>query len=76
MSVVGLVGMGLFMWFEFTVHPPVWVHMVVTMPLLALGCLAVLRPIKGWLVAEQFVHKAADAEFESVGRHGDGSRWR
>jgi len=76
MSLVGLVGMVLFMWFEFTVHPPVWVHFVVTMPLLALGCIAVLRPLKGWLVAEQYVHKAAEAEWDSVGGHGDGSRWR
>src|SRR5215217_5717739 len=34
MSLVGVVGMALFMWFEFGVHPPIWVHMVVTMPLL------------------------------------------
>lgn len=71
MSLVGLVGMGLFMWFEFTVHPRVWVHMVVTMPLLVIGCLGVLRPLKGWLVSEQFVRAASEAEFESVGGHGD-----
>jgi uncharacterized protein (DUF983 family) len=76
MSLVGLIGMGLFMWFEFSVHPPVWVHLVVTMPLLVLGCVAVLRPLKGWMVAEQYVHKAAEATFESVGGHGEGSRWR
>ena len=76
MSLVGVVGMALFMWFEFSVHPPVWVHMVVTMPLLVLGCLGVLRPLKGWLVAEQYVHKAAPPEFESVGKHGPGSKRR
>lgn len=76
MSIVGLLGMAAFMAFEFTVHPPVWVHFVVTMPLLVIGCLAVLRPLKGWLVAEQFVHKAAPPEWESIGKHGDGSKWR
>ncbi|MFA4950745.1 DUF983 domain-containing protein [Brevundimonas sp.] len=76
MSAVGVVGMGLFMWFEFGVHPPIWVHMVVTMPLLFVACLAVLRPLKGWMVSEQFVHKAAPPEWESVGKHGEGSRWR
>ncbi|WP_156459607.1 DUF983 domain-containing protein [Brevundimonas sp. Root1279] len=76
MSLVGVIGMALFMWFEFAVHPPVWVHMVVTMPLLVLGCLAVLRPLKGWLVSEQYVHKAAPPEWASVGKHGDGSKWR
>ena len=76
MSLVGVIGMALFMWFEFTAHPPIWVHFAVTMPLLVLACLAVLRPLKGWLVAEQYVHKAAPPEWESVGKHGDGSKWR
>lgn len=76
MSLVGLVGMALFMGFEFSAHPPIWVHMVVTMPLLILGCLGVLRPLKGWLVSEQYIHKAAPPEFESNGKHGEGSKWR
>ena len=70
MTAVGVVGMILLMVFDFTVHPPIWVHMVVTMPLLVLGCLGVLRPLKGWLVAEQYVHKAAPPEFSSNGKHG------
>ncbi|QBX39014.1 DUF983 domain-containing protein [Brevundimonas sp. S30B] len=76
MSIVGVIGMMAFMAFEFTVQPPIWVHMVVTLPLLALSCLAVLPPLKGWLVAEQYVHKAAPPEFESVGRHGEGYGWK
>lgn len=70
MSAVGLIGMMAFMAFEFTVHPPVWVHFVVTFPLLAAMCMGVLRPFKGWLVAEQYVHKAAPPEWESIGKHG------
>jgi uncharacterized protein (DUF983 family) len=76
MSGVGVVGMMAFMAFEFTVHPPIWVHLVVTLPLLIAMCLGALRPFKAWLVAEQFVHKAAPPEFESVGRHGEGYGWR
>lgn len=76
MSFVGLVGMMAFMLFEFTVHPPIWVHMVVTLPLLTAACLMVLRPIKGWLVAEQYVHKAAPPEWSSVGKHGADRKWR
>lgn len=70
MSAVGLVGMILFMIFEFTVHPPVWVHAVVTAPILVAMCLGVLRPFKSWIVAEQYVHKAAPPEFSSIGKHG------
>ena len=76
MSGVGVLGMILLMAFEFTVHPPVWVHFVVTMPLIAAMCLAVLRPFKGWLVSEQYIHKAAPPEWASIGKHGEGSKWR
>ncbi|WP_299174204.1 DUF983 domain-containing protein [uncultured Brevundimonas sp.] len=70
MSAVGVVGMILLMVFEFTVKPPIWVHAVVTLPILVAMCLGCLRPFKAWLVAEQFVHKAAPPEFSSNGRHG------
>lgn len=73
MSLVGVVGMMAFMAFEFTVHPPIWVHLVVTLPLLTLMCLASLRPFKGWMVSEQYVHKAAPPEWASIGGHGTGT---
>lgn len=76
MSGVGVVGMAILMAFDFNLHPPIWVHAVVTLPLIVGMCLGTLRPLKGWLVSEQYVHKAAPPEFESVGRHGDGSPWR
>ena len=56
--------------------PPVWVHFVVPLPILALMCLGVLRPFKGWMVAEQYFHKAEEAVFVSVGKHGEGYGWR
>lgn len=76
MCLVGIVGMVAFMIFEFSVHPPIWVHMAVTLPALALMCLGSLRPFKGWMISEQYVHKAEEARFESVGKHGEGSKWR
>ena len=76
MSAIGILGMMAFMAFEFTVRPPIWVHFTVTFPLIALACVLVLRPFKGWLVSEQWIHKAAPPEWESTGGHGDGSKWR
>ena len=76
MSLVGVLGMAGFMAFEFTAHPPVWVHFAVTLPVLILMCLGSLRPFKGWMIAEQYVHKAAEPEFSSIGKHGEGSKWR
>tara|TARA_R110000764_G_scaffold61328_1_gene130902 strand:- start:68 stop:490 length:423 start_codon:yes stop_codon:yes gene_type:complete len=73
MSLVGIVGMMGLMAFDFMAHPPIWVHLVVTLPLLTLACLAILRPFKGWMVSEQYVHKAAPPVWESIGKHGTGN---
>ena len=39
-------------------------------PALLGGCLATLRPVKAWLVAEQYVRKAGEAQWLSTGAHG------
>jgi uncharacterized protein (DUF983 family) len=49
---------------EIFVHPPIWVEFVVWLPLAALLCLALLRPIKGLMIAAQFANRASEA-----GRH-------
>ncbi|QUD87297.1 DUF983 domain-containing protein [Phenylobacterium montanum] len=46
---------------EFTVHPPVWVHLVLWLPLSALLTLFLLRPFKGVMIALQFHNKASQA---------------
>jgi uncharacterized protein (DUF983 family) len=73
MSGVGVVVMGLFAWVEVVWRPAIWVHFAITLPALVIGCLVTLRPVKAWLVAEQFIHKAEEAKFSSVGVHGEGS---
>ena len=72
MSGVGIVVIALFAWAEVALHPPAWVHLVTTFPALIVGCLATLRPVKAWLVASQFFHKAEEARWESLGGHGEG----
>jgi uncharacterized protein (DUF983 family) len=49
---------------ELAVHPPVWVHLVLWLPLTLIVCLALLRPTKGLLLASQFKNKASES------RHG------
>jgi uncharacterized protein (DUF983 family) len=39
---------------------PVWVHMLVWLPLIVVLCLVLLRPIKGIMVAQQYRHNALD----------------
>ena len=42
------------------------VLLAIAIPLMTAGCLLPLRPIKGWLVASQFVNKAIEAGTEKL----------
>ena len=46
---------------EIALRPPVWVHLVVWLPLTAVLCLALLRPMKGLMLAAQFRNNASEA---------------
>lgn len=51
---------GFGMWIELSYDPPLWVHLVTTLPFLLLSCIPILRPIKGVLVASQYINKAEE----------------
>lgn len=53
-------------------QPPIWLQVAVVWPALLIGCLGSLPPTKAWLVAEQYVHKAEEARWSSLGKHGEG----
>lgn len=72
MSGVGMVVIAVFTWVEVVYHPPLWFHAVTVFPALIGGCLGGLRPVKAWLVASQYFHKAEEAKFSSLGGHGEG----
>ena len=61
-------------WLETSLDAPLWVHFITTFPLILLGCLAVLRPAKGWLVCSQYKHKAEEVRFENSKDKGITSR--
>ena len=46
---------------EIAFHPPVWVHMVLWLPLAGILCMGLLRPFKGVMIAMQFHNKASQA---------------
>lgn len=60
MSIVGILVVGLALWTEFTYEPPMWVHLALWFPLSVLLCLALVRPLKGMMVALQFSHRAEE----------------
>jgi uncharacterized protein (DUF983 family) len=47
-------------WIELAYEPAMWVHLVTSLPFLLLCCIPPIRPLKGLLIASQFVHKAEE----------------
>jgi uncharacterized protein (DUF983 family) len=58
---VGFVVSGLWALWAAAAQPPIWLQLAVVMPVTTAGCLLLLRPVKAWLVAEQYVRKAGGA---------------
>jgi uncharacterized protein (DUF983 family) len=46
---------------EIFLHPPVWVHFVVWLPIAAALSLGLLQPLKGLMIAAQFANRASEA---------------
>ena len=63
MSIVGIVVVGLALWVEFAYSPPIWLHLVMWSALSIVMSLALMRPLKGVLVALQYHHKAEEGRF-------------
>lgn len=49
---------------EFTIQPPLWVHILIWWPLILVLCLGLLRPFKGLLIAMQYATKAAEGRLD------------
>jgi uncharacterized protein (DUF983 family) len=64
MLFVGFIVVGLALFVEFTFHPPYWLHALLWIPLTLGLSLGLLRPLKGWLIAQQYVRNAAPAQFD------------
>jgi uncharacterized protein (DUF983 family) len=58
MMIVGFIVVGLALFVEFTFSPPYWVHAVLWIPLVIGLSLGLLRPLKGFLIAQQYKHRA------------------
>lgn len=49
---------------EVAYRPPIWLHLVLWLPLTAALCLLLLRPMKGVMIAAQFKNKASEARHD------------
>ncbi|HMQ57270.1 MAG TPA: DUF983 domain-containing protein [Rhizobiaceae bacterium] len=62
--IIGFIVVGLALWMEVTMNPPLWVHFLLWIPLTLVLSLVSLRWIKGVLIALQFHHKAAEGKLD------------
>lgn len=64
MMIAGFIIVGLVLWVEFTWSPPYWVHAALWIPLTLALTIGLIRPLKGWLVAQQYRHRAEEGRLE------------
>jgi uncharacterized protein (DUF983 family) len=41
---------------EMIFHPPIWVHILIWPPVLVVGAVALMRPLKAWMIAQHYRH--------------------
>ncbi len=63
---IGFVIVGLALWLEVNVGPPLWVHFMLWTPLIVILSLVALRLSKGLLIALQFRHKAEEGRLDRL----------
>jgi uncharacterized protein (DUF983 family) len=64
--IVGFIVVGLALYVEFTFGPPYWVHALLWVPLILILSIGLLRPLKGFLIAQQYLHKAGPGSIEGT----------
>jgi uncharacterized protein (DUF983 family) len=64
MLFVCVVGVGTIIGVELAYSPPFWVHVLLAIPILILLPLALLRPVKGLLLCQQWSTKAQEGRID------------
>ena len=64
--IIGFIMVGLALWTEVNLSPPLWVHFVVWLPLTVVLALTALRLIKGVLLTLQFARQAAEGRLDTT----------
>ncbi|MDR9775975.1 DUF983 domain-containing protein [Rhizobium hidalgonense] len=74
MSIAAVPALAFALWIQLTFDPPIWVHLLVTLPLTVVACVLLLRPLKGWLVCSQFFHKAEEGTIDTEWHRSEAER--
>jgi uncharacterized protein (DUF983 family) len=67
MLIIGFIVVGLALWMEVSLSPPLWVHFILWIPLAVVLCLTALRLAKGVLITLQYANKAAEGRWDRSG---------
>jgi uncharacterized protein (DUF983 family) len=62
--IIGFVVVGLALWMEVSLDPPLWLHFILWIPLALVLSLTALRLIKGVLITLQYRNKARPGELD------------
>jgi uncharacterized protein (DUF983 family) len=62
--IIGFIVVGLALWMEVSLNPPLAIHFVIWIPLAIVLCLMALRLLKGVLVTLQYANKAAEGRLD------------
>ena len=62
--IIGFVVVGLALWLEVNYSPPVWIHLLMWIPLATVLSLALLRGLKGLMIALQYRNKAEEGKID------------
>jgi len=54
--IVGFIVIGLCFWVQLAFNPPFWLQLVIWIPMIIILSLGLLRPLKGLMIALQYVH--------------------
>jgi uncharacterized protein (DUF983 family) len=63
--IIGFIMVGLALWTEVNLSPPLWVHLVIWLPLTVVLALTALRLIKGVLLTLQYARQAAEGRLDT-----------
>ena len=62
--IIGFVVVGLALWTELSFSPPLWLHLLLWIPLTLALCLVLLRMLKGALINLQYKHDAREGAID------------
>jgi uncharacterized protein (DUF983 family) len=54
--ILGAVAVGIAAWLEIEFSPPIWVHLLILTPVVVIGAIVLLRPMKAAMIALQYRH--------------------